>query len=140
MKRHATANWKGSGKEGTGSLTTKTGILNSTPFSYHSRFVAEEQQAVTNPEELIAAAHAGCFSMKLSFVIGNAGFVPDEITTVATVTLEGGAITHIHLDLKACVPGMSQEQFLTAAEDAKANCPVSKALSAVEISMSAEML
>lgn len=140
MKRHATANWKGSGKEGTGSLTTKTGILNSTPFSYHTRFVAEEQQAVTNPEELIAAAHAGCFSMKLSFVIGNAGFVPDEITTVATVTLEGGAITHIHLDLKACVPGMGQEQFLTAAEDAKANCPVSKALSTVEISMSAELL
>ncbi len=125
MKRNATAIWQGTGKEGKGLLTTQTGILNSTPYSYSSRF---ENGDGTNPEELLAAARAGCFTMKLSFLISGAGFTPENLETKATVTLENGAITSSHLVLTAKVPGLDKAKFDEFVADAKANCPISKAL------------
>ncbi|MBI1342891.1 MAG: OsmC family peroxiredoxin [Terrimonas sp.] len=135
MKRTSTANWKGSGKEGSGSLATQSKVLTNTAYDYKSRF---EDGTYTNPEELIAAAHAGCFSMKLSFVLGAAGFTPDSIDTSCTITLENGTITSSHLSVKAAVPGIDAEKFAACAADAKANCPVSKLLNA-EISMEASL-
>jgi lipoyl-dependent peroxiredoxin len=135
MKRNATAVWNGSGKEGTGNLTTQSTTLNHTQYSFNSRFA---DGVGTNPEELIAAAHAGCFSMKLSFVIGEAGLTPTEIQTTATVTLESGSITDIHLEVRATVPGATASQFEEMAENAKMNCPVSKVLNAT-ISMTAAL-
>ncbi len=126
MKRTATAVWNGSGKTGGGHLTTQSNILNKTQYSFSSRF---EEGTGTNPEELIAAAHAGCFSMKLSFVLGEAGFTPEVLETTSTVTIENGSITGSELVLKAKVPGISKEVFDQCAEKAKAECPVSKALS-----------
>ena len=134
-KRTATANWKGSGKEGIGTVSTQTGVLKDNQYSYKSRF---EEGIGTNPEELIGAAHAGCFSMKLSFTIGEAGFTPDEINTTATVSLDNGTITAVHLVTKAKVPGMDEAKFKEAAENAKVNCPVSKLLNA-EITMDASL-
>ena len=136
MKRTATAVWNGSGKEGKGHLTTQSTTLNKTQYSFKSRF---EEGVGTNPEELIGAAHAGCFTMKLSFVLGEAGFTPDSIETTSTITLDNGVITNSDLVVKAKVPGISAEQFKTAADDAKANCPVSKVLNA-QISMKAELI
>jgi osmotically inducible protein OsmC len=127
MKRNATAVWKGSGKEGTGTLTTQSTTLNKTQYSFNSRFA---EGVGTNPEELVAAAHAGCFSMKLSFVLGEAGFTADEITTQGFITLDNGTVTSSHLVLKAKVPGISKEKFQECAEDAKKNCPISKLLNA----------
>ncbi|MBK9982519.1 MAG: OsmC family protein [Saprospiraceae bacterium] len=127
MKRTATANWKGTGKEGNGKLQTQSGVLNDHQYSYKTRF---EDGIGTNPEELIAAAHAGCFSMKLSFVLNAAGFTPDNIDTKCTITLEGGAITESHLDVTATIPGIDAEKFAECVADAKANCPVSKLLNA----------
>ena len=135
MKRFATANWKGTGKEGSGTNTTQSGVLNNTQYSFKSRF---EDGIGTNPEELIAAAHAGCFTMKLSFVIGAAGFTPDTIDTKCTITLGDGAITSSHLEVKATVPGMDAAKFAEAAADAKANCPISKLLN-TEITMDASL-
>jgi osmotically inducible protein OsmC len=135
MKRSASANWKGSGKEGKGTVTADSGVLSATPISYKTRF--EEVQG-TSSEELIAAAHAGCFSMKLSFVLGAAGFTPDNIDTKCTITLENGAITESHLEVKAKVPGIDQAKFVEAASEAKANCPVSKLLN-TNITMNAEL-
>lgn len=125
MKRNATAVWNGSGKEGSGHLTTQSSVLNNTQYSYKSRF---EQGTGTNPEELVAAAHAGCFCMKLSFVLGAAGFTPESLETTCTITLGEGAITESHLVLKAKVPGISKEKFDECVQDAKANCPISKLL------------
>ena len=125
MKRNATAIWQGSGKDGKGNLTSQSGTLSSTQYSYTSRF---EEGVGTNPEELIAAAHAGCFTMKLSFVIDAAGFTADELMTKCDITLDNGAITSSHLTLKAKVPGISQEQFDAAVKDAEENCPISKLL------------
>lgn len=125
MKRTATAVWLGSGKEGKGTLDTQSGTLSKTQYSYKSRF---EEGTGTNPEELVAAAHAGCFNMKLSFSIGGAGFTPDSLETVCTITLENGAITSSHLVLKAKVPGISKDQFDAAVKDAEQNCPISKLL------------
>lgn len=125
MKRTATAVWNGSGKEGSGHLTTQSTTLNKTQYSYKSRF---EEGVGTNPEELIAAAHAGCFTMKLSFVLGGAGFTPESIETTSTVTLDNGVITTSHLVVKASVPGITPEKFQEAVKDAEQNCPVSKAL------------
>ena len=127
MKRNATAVWNGSGKEGTGNLTTQSTTLNQTQYSFNSRFA---EGVGTNPEELVAAAHAGCFSMKLSFVLGAAGFTADEINTKCEITLDpaAGAITESHLTVAAKIPGISQEQFEAAVADAKANCPISKLL------------
>jgi lipoyl-dependent peroxiredoxin len=127
MKRHATAIWKGSGKDGKGTVSTQSGLLSNAQYSYKSRF---EEGTGTNPEELVAAAHAGCFDMKLSFVLQEAGFTADSLETTAEVTLENGAVTKSHLILKAKIPGISQEQFDKAAEEAKANCPISKLLNA----------
>lgn len=135
MKRTATAIWQGSGKEGKGNLTTQSDILSKTQYSYTSRF---EQGTGTNPEELIAAAHAGCFTMKLSFVLGEAGFTADELSTTCTITLESGSITSSELALKAKVKGITKEKFEECAQNAKANCPVSKVLNA-SISLQAEL-
>ena len=125
MKRNATAVWNGSGKEGKGNLTTQSTTLNQTQYSFVSRF---EEGVGTNPEELVAAAHAGCFSMKLSFVLGAAGFTPDVIETKCVITLEDGAITNSHLIVSAKIPGITKEQFDVAVADAKTNCPISKSL------------
>ena len=127
MKRNATAVWNGTGKEGTGHLTTQSTTLTETQYSFNSRFA---EGVGTNPEELVAAAHAGCFSMKLSFVLGVAGFTADEINTKCDITLDpaAGSITESHLTVSAKIPGISPEQFEAAVADAKANCPISKLL------------
>lgn len=136
MKRSANALWEGTGKEGKGSLSTASGVLNQTQYSYLSRF---ESGIGTNPEELVAAAHAGCFSMKLSFVLGSEGFTPNRLETKATVTLENGAIPNIHLELEADIPGISEEKFAECAAEAKANCPISKLLN-TEITLAARLV
>jgi lipoyl-dependent peroxiredoxin len=136
MKRTATAVWNGSGKEGGGHLSSQSGILANTQYSYLSRF---EQGIGTNPEELVAAAHSGCFSMKLAFVLGAAGFTPESIETTCTITLDNGAITSSVLDLKAKVPGIDAAKFQECATDAKLNCPISKLLN-TEISLNAALL
>jgi lipoyl-dependent peroxiredoxin len=127
MKRNATAVWNGTGKEGAGNLTTQSTVLTKTQYSFNSRFA---EGVGTNPEELVAAAHAGCFSMKLSFVLGVAGFTADEINTKCEITLDpaAGAITESHLTVSAKIPGINKEQFDAAVADAKANCPISKLL------------
>jgi osmotically inducible protein OsmC len=135
MSRHATAKWHGTGKEGHGHLKTQSGVLSDTKYTYKDRF---EEGPGTNPEELIAAAHAGCFSMKLSFILGEAGFTPDEIETKCDITLAAGAITKSHLTVNAKVPGIEKEKFAECAEDAKKNCPVSKLLN-TDISMEATL-
>ncbi len=129
MKRNATAVWNGTGKEGTGNLTTQSTVLNKSQYSFNTRFA---DGIGTNPEELIAAAHAGCFSMKLSFVLNATGFTADEINTKCEITLDpaAGAITESHLIISAKIPGISKEQFDAAVADAKANCPISKLLNA----------
>lgn len=125
MKRTATANWKGTGKEGKGVLSTASTVLTKTQYSFNSRFA---EGVGTNPEELIAAAHSGCFAMKLSFVLNEAGFTADDITVTCAITFDNGVITESHLDLKATVPGISKEKFEASAADAKENCPISKLL------------
>jgi osmotically inducible protein OsmC len=127
MKRNATAVWNGSGKEGKGVVTTQSGFVKNQPYTYATRF---ENAVGTNPEELVAAAHAGCFAMKLSFILGAAGFTPDSLTVTCTVNLDQGAIIESHLELSARVPGISAEKFAECAADAKANCPISKSLTA----------
>lgn len=136
MKRYATANWKGTGKEGSGKLLTQSGVIKNKNYDYKSRF---EEGAYTNPEELVAAAHAGCFSMKLSFVLGAAGFTPSRIETKCTITLEPGGITSSHLEVKAKVPKCKAAAFAEYAADAKANCPISKLLN-TEITMEAQLV
>jgi len=125
MKRTATAVWTGSGKEGKGHVTTASAVLNKTQYSFNSRFA---EGIGTNPEELIAAAHSGCFAMKLSFVLGEAGFTPTELAVTCAINFEDGTLTNSHLTLKAKVPGISSEKFQACAEDAKAKCPISKVL------------
>jgi len=125
MKRTATAIWIGSGKDGKGTLTTQSTTLNKAQFSYKSRF---EEGVGTNPEELIAAAHAGCFAMKLSFVLQGVNLTADNLDVQGEVTLDNGAITESRLTLKAKIPGITPDQFKTATEDAKLNCPISKLL------------
>lgn len=125
MKRNATAVWNGTGKEGTGHLTTQSTTLNKTQYSYLSRF---ESGVGTNPEELIAAAHAGCFTMKISFLLNAAGFTADEIETRCDINLVEGSITGSHLTVKATVPGVTKEQFDAIVTDAKDNCIISKLL------------
>jgi len=135
MKRNATAVWNGSGKDGKGTLSTQSTTLSNTQYSYKSRF---EEGVGTNPEELMAAAHAGCFTMKLSFVLGEAGFTPENIETSCAITLDNGAITTSELKVTATVPGMSAEDFEKAAQNAKENCPVSKAYN-LNITMEAKL-
>lgn len=139
MKRHATAVWQGDLKGGQGRISTGSGVLEDTQYSFATRF---EQGKGTNPEELIAAAHAGCFSMALSLLLGESGVVPERIDTTATVTIEPGgdgfAITAVHLDVSARVPGIDRETFEKAAWEAKTGCPVSKVLNA-EITLNATL-
>ncbi|MBV9962199.1 MAG: OsmC family protein [Parafilimonas sp.] len=125
MKRHATAVWNGSGKEGKGTLDTQSGTLKNTQYSYKSRF---EEGTGTNPEELVAAAHAGCFTMKLSFVLGEAGFTPDRLETTSSINFENGVLTESHLVVNAKVAGISKEKFDECVKNAEQNCPISKAL------------
>ena len=125
MKRNATAIWNGTGKEGTGHLTTQSTTLNKTQYNFSSRFA---DGIGTNPEELVAAALSGCFAMKLSFVLNAAGFTADTIDVNSTITLEGGNITNAHLVVKVTVPGIDQEKFDECMEDVKANCLISKLL------------
>ena len=136
MKRNATAVWQGTGKEGKGVLTTQSGVLKDTQYSFGSRF---EEGIGTNPEELIAAAHAGCFTMKLSFNIDGAGFCAEKLETKCEIKLEDVAITHSHLTLQASIPGITKEKFDELVVDAEKNCPVSKLLNA-EISMDARLI
>lgn len=139
MQRKGSAVWNGSLKEGKGVVSTETGVLSSVPYSFTSRF---ESGSGTNPEELIGAAHAGCFSMALSGQLGNAGMTADSISTTATVTLEktdaGFTVTRIHLDVVAKIPGAASDAFQTAAANAKAGCPISRLLNA-EITMDARL-
>ena len=138
MKRTATAIWNGSGKEGSGNLTTQSKVLSNTSYDFKSRFA---DGTFTNPEELIAAAHAGCFAMKLSFVLGAAGFTPESLEATATVELDPskGEVTSSNIVLKAKVPGIDAAKFQEAAKEAKENCPISKLLKA-EIALSAELV
>jgi osmotically inducible protein OsmC len=125
MKRNATAVWNGTGKDGKGNLTTQSTVLNAAQYSFGSRF---EDGIGTNPEELIAAAHAGCFTMKLAFNLQEAGFIPEELKTKATITLDDGAVTASNLELIAKVGGITQETFSKLVKDAELNCPISKLL------------
>lgn len=123
MKRNATAVWQGSGKEGAGHLTTQSTTLTQTQYSFKSRF---EEGVGTNPEELVAAAHAGCFNMKLSFVLGAAGFTPTSLDTVCTINLDPAkGITQSHLSLAAKVDGISDDAFAAAVKEAEMTCPIS---------------
>lgn len=141
MIKTASAVWKGSLKDGQGEISTETGVLKSAPYGFKARF---ENGPGTNPEELIGAAHAGCFSMALSMILGEAGLTADRIDTTAQVTLDklsdGFAITKVHLVLKASIPGATEEQFLELANKAKAGCPVSKVLTGAEISLDASLV
>jgi osmotically inducible protein OsmC len=136
MARNATAVWNGSGKEGSGHITTASTVLNNTQYSYKSRF---EEGVGTNPEELIAAAHSSCFAMKLSFVLGEAGFTPDELNVKCEITFANMAVTRSHLILKAKVPGIDQAKFEACAEEAKKNCPISQLLN-TEITLDASLV
>ena len=136
MIRTANAHWEGTGKEGNGNLSTQSTVLNKTQYSYNTRFA---DGIGTNPEELIAAAHAGCFTMKLSFLITNAGFTPGSIDTKANLTFEDGSVKLIHLEVKASVQGMDAAKFAEAAADAKVNCPISKLLN-TSITMDAALV
>lgn len=139
MKRKSSAVWKGGLKDGKGTISTDSGVLSSTQYSFSTRF---EQGVGTNPEELIAAAHAGCFSMALSGQLGNAGMIAENINTTATVSLDktdaGFTITAVHLDVRARIPGADQQAFEKAANNAKAGCPVSRLLNA-QITMDAKL-
>ncbi len=123
--RSATAVWNGSGKEGSGTVSTQSTVLNNAQYSYNTRF---EDGVGTNPEELIAAAHAGCFAMKLSFVLGAAGFTPSSLKVTCGITLDSGKITESKLQLIASIPGIDQQKFNECAEEAKNNCPISQLL------------
>lgn len=135
MKRSATAIWQGTGKEGKGSLTTQSTVLNNTQYSFKSRF---EEGVGTNPEELVAAAHAGCFTMKLSLNIDAAGFTADKLETKCEINLENGAIINSHLTLVAKIKGITKEKFDEVVADAEKNCPISKLLN-TKITVSATL-
>ena len=143
LKRIATAIWKGTGLEGSGTMSSTSEVLSNTPYSVKTRFENEDGKKGTNPEELIAAAHAGCFCMALSFQLSGAGFTPEKLETEAVVNIgkEGvhWTITRIDLNLEATVDGISEAQFLELAGNAKDGCPVSKALAAVDIQLNAKL-
>jgi lipoyl-dependent peroxiredoxin len=143
LKRTSTAVWRGTGPKGTGSITTLSGALKDAPYGFQTRFVSEDGKAGTNPEELIAAAHASCFTMALSFQLTNAGHEPTELRTTATVSMEkqdaGWTITGIALDTQGVVPGVDAAKFGELAETAKKGCPISRALAAVPITLSAKL-
>jgi osmotically inducible protein OsmC len=143
MIRKSTAVWKGEGLTGKGELTTQSGALHALPYSFRTRFESEDGKAGTNPEELIGAAHAGCYAMALSFALTDAGHPPAELKVTAAVELvkvdDGFAIKHIGLDLEGRVPGIEAAKFQALAEAAKKGCPVSKALSATPITLTAKL-
>lgn len=134
--RRANANWKGTGMEGKGTISTQSTTLNNAQLSFKTRF---DEGVGTNPEELIAAAHSGCFTMQLSFLLAEEGFVPEDLDTTAKVTFEDGTITLIQLELTGKVPGISEEDFQKAAQKAKEICPISKLLN-TEITLSINLL
>ncbi|ULQ51655.1 OsmC family protein [Flavihumibacter fluvii] len=136
MIRKGSAVWNGSGKEGNGHLTTQSGVLDKVQYSFNSRF---ENGIGTNPEELVAAAHAGCFSMKLSFVLGAAGFTPESLSTTSEISFENGVLVKSHLIVEGKVPGISKEQFDACVKEAEENCPISKVLK-LEISSTAVLV
>jgi osmotically inducible protein OsmC len=144
LKRTATAVWHGNGPKGNGTLSTLSGAFKEQPYSANARFQSEDGKAGTNPEELIAAAHSGCFTMALAFQLTNAGHEPTELKTLATVSMEkqepGWTIIGIHLDVEGKVPNVTAEQFQTLAENAKKGCPISRALAGNNISMAAKLL
>jgi len=143
LKRTGTAVWRGTGMEGKGTLDTTSGALKNLPYGTHERFGSEDGKAGTNPEELVAAAHAGCFCMALSFALTGAGHPPEELRCKATVAIDKEGVhwfyKNITLDLEGKVPGIDQAKFKELAEQAKKGCPVSKALSAVEITLNAKL-
>ena len=144
LKRTSTAVWHGTGPKGNGTISTLSGALKEAPYGFNTRFATEDGKAGTNPEELIAAAHASCFTMALSFQITNAGKEPTELKTTATVTMDkqdiGWTIVAIALDTRGTVPGLTAEQFQALAEEAKKNCPISRALASVpSISLTAKL-
>jgi lipoyl-dependent peroxiredoxin len=140
MKRHSTAIWKGTIKEGSGTLDSQSGALSGTAYSAKARFEDESGRSGTNPEELIAAAHAGCFAMQLSAFLTENGTPPDELEAKAVVeVIPGTGVTGSALTLKGKVPGIDAAKFTELAEKAKANCPVSKALGAIEITLEASL-
>ena len=140
MKRKASAAWSGTLKEGKGTVSSDSGVLSGTPYSFSTRF---EDKPGTNPEELVAAAHAACFTMALSGQLGNQGMTADRIETTATLTMEkldaGWTVTEIHLDVSANVPGRDQSKFDTAANNAKNGCPISRLLNA-KITLNAKLI
>ena len=140
MKRNASAHWSGGLKDGKGTVSTESGVLSNTQYSFGTRF---ENGPGTNPEELIAAAHAGCFTMAFSAQLGNAGLTAQSIDTTATVTFEkleaGFTVTQVHLQMKANVPGASKEAFDTAAGNAKTGCPISRLLN-TKITLDAQLV
>ncbi len=144
FKRTASAVWQGTGPDGSGTLSGPSGVLYNTPYSAKLRFQNEDGRAGTNPEELIAAAHAGCYSMALSFGLTNAGFTPTELRCSAVIQMEKGdsgwSFAKITLQLEAQVPGISEDKFMELAQAAKAGCPVSRALSAVPIELEAKLV
>lgn len=143
MIRKSTAVWSGTGKDGSGVLSSTSGVLSQTPYSFASRFMSEDGKAGTNPEELIAAAHAGCFTMALSFQLQGAGFPPTQLKTEAQLNMDKVdgqmKIISIHLVCEGDVDNISQEKFIEIATNAKKSCPVSQALSALEITLSATL-
>ena len=139
MKRKVNAIWRGNGADGNGTLTAQSGAFNNMPYSFKTRFENDNGSLGTNPEELIAAALAGCFNMKLSFVLNDAGFNPEELNTEALLTFEDGKVISIELDLKAKVLGIKDEKFIELAEDAKENCPISGVLNC-EIILNASLV
>lgn len=134
--RKAIANWKGTGMEGKGTISSQSRTLENTQYSFKTRF---EEGVGTNPEELIAAAHSGCFTMQLSFLLSELGFVPEDLNTEAKVTFEDGTITMIHLELNGKIAGISEEEFQQTAQKAKEICPVSKLLNAT-ITLDAKLI
>jgi len=140
MIRKASAVWKGSLKEGKGTISSDSGVLTNTQYSFSTRF---ENGKGTNPEELIAAAHAGCFTMALSAQLGNAGITPDSLETTASLSLDkldsGWTVTKIHLDVVGRIPGNDKAAFEKAAREAEVGCPISKLLKAAEITMTARL-
>ena len=128
MKRKINAIWKGDGADGTGVLTAQSGAFNDMPYSFKTRFKNDDGTLGTNPEELIAAAHAGCFNMKLSFVLNESDYNPEELNTDAVLTFEDGKVISIELNLKAKIPNIDEEKFQELAEEAKKNCPISGVL------------
>jgi osmotically inducible protein OsmC len=136
MKRKGTAVWNGTLKEGKGTVSTQSGVLKGAQYSFSSRF---EEGIGTNPEELVGAAHAGCFTMQLSANLSKADFTPGKLETTCEITLEGGTVTKSHLILTAEVPGIEKAKFDEIVADAKKNCPISKLLNA-DITLSATLI